>query len=366
MKTATLAIAAVSLALGAMAQPSDLHPHAEAAACVSSTLSCNASDTGELAPGDCTLPDGLRYDLWTFAGAAGQRITATLTPLDSSYEKPRLALIPPGLNAPEIRAELGPAPLSFEYNLDSTGTWKLAVETSKLFDAGRYRISLQCDAGYNGAMRDCIWQRLSCGQTYLWSVTPASCKFGNVDWPFSGFIVSLAQGDRVRFSVHATAFDPGVAIYKNGVVALAFNDGKRIKQDAVIDFTATESNNYEIAAYGGTPDSVGELSLTSTCITVCTPPSITTQPVSQTVPLGGSTVLTVAASFSTSVVSFNWYDADNGGLPSALGTGPTFKVTNVKTKHRYYAQAQNGCGVATSAIATITPQTSSRLHSIRH
>ena len=367
MKASALAIGFVFLALSAAAQPSDLHPRTVAAGCTTSALSCDAIENGELAPDDCVFPDGTRYDVWSFAGAAGQRIIATLTPVDSSFAKPRLALIPPSLLPAETMAVLGTAPLSLQSNLPSTGTWKLAVETNNPSDAGRYKLALQCGPGaVVTASQNCLRQALDCGQTYLWSVTPTSCEFFNSPgYRYALFTVSLAQGDRVAFSVHSDAFDPGVAVYFNGGKPQVSNRGKQTTQDAVVEYTAPASNNYEIAAYGSA-QSLGEFSITSNCIVRCTPPSITTQPASQSVPLGGSATLTIATAPNTAVVTYAWYDADNGGLPSALGTGPTFKVTNVKTKHRYYAQAQNGCGVATSAIATITPQTSSRLHSIRH
>lgn len=363
MKVASLAITVIALALGAAAQTV---PSTAAAGCVASTLFCNSSDTGELAAGDCTTADGLRYDLWTFAGAAGQRITATLTPLDSSYEKPRLALISPASTTTETLSVLGPAPLSFQFDPDSTGTWKLAVGTSKLFDDGRYRIEFQCNAGDVGAFANCLTQTLSCGQTYAWSVTDTSCEFAGGGWPYAGFTVSLAQGDHVSFSVHSTDYDPGVGIYtSNGGNSLVHNFGKRATQDAFVDFTAPVTTNYMVLAYGSTPQSRGDFSITSTCITLCTPPSITNQPASQNVAVGGSAVLTVAAAFSTSPISYFWYDADIGYLPIPLGSGPSFTVRNVTTKRRIYAQASNGCGVQTSAIATITPLSPPRGRAVR-
>ncbi|HEX7680788.1 MAG TPA: hypothetical protein VF713_21820 [Thermoanaerobaculia bacterium] len=364
MNGATLAITVISVAISA-AKAQTL-PRAAAAGCVTSTLSCNTSDTGELAAGDCAQPDGLRYDLWTFTGAAGQRITATLTPLDSSYEKPRLALISPASNTAETVVALGPGPLSFQSNLDSTGTWKLAVGTDKLFDAGRYQIALQCVAGTNGDLRDCLLQPLSCGQTSSWSVTDRSCQFAGGGWPYAGFTITLAQGDRVSFSVHSTDYDPGIGVYtSNGGNSLVHNVGKRATQDAVVDFTAPVTTNYMVIAYGSTPQSRGNFSITSTCITRCTPPSITTQPASQNVALGGSAVLTISSALSTSPVSYSWYDADAAGLPIPLGSGPSFTVKNVTTKRRFYAQASNGCGFQASAIATVGPVSPPRGRSVR-
>ena len=363
MKLASLAITVAFFALGAGAQIQA----PQAASCVTSALSCNSSDTGELTAGDCTLPDGLRYDLWTFAGAKGQRITATLTPLDSSYEKPRLALIPPGSNAAEILSVRGPAPLSFQFNLGSTGTWTLAVGTEKLFDAGRYRIALQCGPGDASGYADCLTQRLSCGQTFTSSVTFASCLFaGDTGWQYSDFTISLAQGDHLSFSVHSNVYDPAIGVYlRNGTASLVHNFGKRATQDAVVDFTAPLTTNYLVTAYGSTPQSRGDFSLTATCIAVCTPPSITTQPASQIVAPGGSAVLTIASAFSTSLVTYSWYDADAAGLPIPIGSGPSFTVKNVTTKRRFYAQASNGCGFQTSAIATIAPPSTPRGRAIR-
>ncbi len=262
---------------------------------------------------------------------------------------------------------LGPAPLSFEFNLRSTGTWTLAVGTEKLFDAGRYRIALQCGAGDAGGYADCLTQRLSCGQTFTSSVTFASCLFaGDTGWQFADFTVSLAQGDHVSFSVHSNVYDPAIGVYlRNGTASLVHNFGKRATQDAVVDFTAPLTANYLVAAYGGTPQSRGDFSITATCITLCTPPSITTQPASQSVALGWSAVLTIASTFSTSPVSYSWYDADAAGLPIPLGSGPSFTVKNVTMRRRFYAQASNGCGFQTSAIATIAPPSPPRGRAIR-
>jgi hypothetical protein len=359
-------LAGLAIAMVAVSAAAQTVPGAAAAGCVASTLFCNSSNPGELAAGDCTTADGLRYDLWTFAGTTGQRITATLTPLDSSYEKPRLALIPPGSKAPESLSVLGPAPLSFQSNLDSTGSWTLAVGTERLFDAGRYQIALQCVTGTNGDLRNCLLQTLSCGQTSSWSVTDTSCQFAGGGWPYAGFTVSLAQGDQVNFSVHSTDYDPGVGVYtSNGGNSLVHNVGKRATQDAFVDFTAPVTTNYMVLAYGSTPQSRGDFSITEACITRCTPPSITNQPASQSVAMGGAAVLTVAAAFSTSVVSYSWYDADAAGIPIPLGSGPSFTVKNVTTKRRFYAQASNGCGFQTSAIATVAPLFPPRGHSVR-
>ncbi|HXA15541.1 MAG TPA: hypothetical protein VN380_01005 [Thermoanaerobaculia bacterium] len=361
MKAASLVITLISLALCAAAQTL---PRAAAAGCITSMLSCNTSDTGELAAGDCTLSDGLRYDLWTFAGAAGQRITATLTPLDSSYEKPRLALISPESN--ETLSVLGPAPLSFQFDLGRTGTWTLAVGTEKLFDAGRYQIALQCGPGDTIGFTNCLSQTLSCGQTFRWSVTSDFCQFAGGGWPFADFTVPLAQGDNVGFSVHSADYDPGVGVYfSTGGDSLVHNFGKRATQDAAVDFTAPVTTNYLIAAYGSTPQSRGDFSITQTCIATCTPPSITNQPTSQNVVLGGSAVLTVAAALNTSPVNYFWYDADIAYLPLPLGSGPSYTVRNVTTKRRIYAQASNGCGVQTSSIATIAPLPPARGRAVR-
>src|SRR5258706_11291683 len=98
-------------------------PNAEG--CVSSTLSCGSSATGQIAAGDCTLSDGTRYDIWRFSGSAGQIIEATLTPIDASFTNPVLELDTPAGDASKTPALGGVGVVKLRYLLSSTGSWSL-------------------------------------------------------------------------------------------------------------------------------------------------------------------------------------------------------------------------------------------------
>ncbi|HSY51332.1 MAG TPA: hypothetical protein VLC46_21185 [Thermoanaerobaculia bacterium] len=338
----------------------------EAAGCVASTLICGGSDSGELAPGDCTFSDGTRYDVWQFAGSAGQLITVTMKPLDASYTTPILELVPPAGDASKTPLVLGVPPLEIAYELASSGIWTVAVETNDLFASGRYSISLQCATAQPGAPQNCVYQPLSCNQSYDWFVTASSCQFSGGGWAFAPFHIKLTQGDYVSFSSHSDAYDPAVAVYQNGGQPLTYNYGHRSTVDATVYFTTPATATYDIAIYGATAQSAGEFFMASNCIAVCGPPTISSQPVSRTVPYGGSATVTIAAtSPNGNPTTYSWY-SDDGGLPVSIGSGTSFTLSNVTTTRRLYAQAQSPCGSVTSSVATITPLAPPRGRAVRH
>jgi hypothetical protein len=213
---------------------------------------------------------------------------------------------------------------------------------------------------------ECLPQPISYGHTYPGSVTtPTSCQFAGGGWPYAPFTVSLAQGDEITLSVHSDAFDPRVGVYRNGGSPLAFNQGKQGTQDAVVRFTAGATVTYLIAVSGPKANPVGNFSITSSLIRPCTPLGISSQPITQIVAFGDSAVLSVAVTSSSSEITFTWYDADAIGLPSPLGSGSSFTVTNVRATRRFYVQAVGGCGFVTSAIVTVIPF-ALRERSVRH
>ena len=193
-----------------------LRQHVEASGCVASTLSGGVTSSGELAPGDCTFTDGTRYDVWHFAGSAGQLITVSMTPIDASFTTPILELVPPVGDASKTPLVLGASPLTISYALATSGTWTVAVETNDLFAAGRYSISLQCATADASVPQNCVYQPLSCNQSYDWFITATSCQFTGGGHAYAPFEMQLTKGDYVHFSAHSDTYDPAIAIYQNG------------------------------------------------------------------------------------------------------------------------------------------------------
>jgi hypothetical protein len=334
--------------------------------CIASTLSCGATQSGQLAPGDCTFAvDGTRYDVWHFNGTAGQLVTITVKVLDASYTKPQVELVPPVGDASQTPTVTGASPLALSYNLASTGVWGVAVETNDLFASGRYSISLTCSTPFPGDPQNCVPQPLSCGQTYGWSVTASSCQFTGGGHGYAPFRMAMAKGDYVQFSARSDAYDPGVAVYRNGGTALIYNYGVRSKTDAVVFFTAPETATYQIDVSGAAPQSAGEFFMTASCIAVCSAPSVTSQPASQSVPYAGTAVVSVAATAPNgNAPSFEWRDPDD--IFITLGVGSSLTLSNVTRRMRVYAHVTNDCGSADSEIAIITPAAPPRGRAVRH
>jgi hypothetical protein len=108
-------------------------------------------------------------------------------------------------------------------------------------------------------------------------------------------------------------------------------------------------NQYECVIANG----IGSVTSVPVVLTVETPPSITTQPVPQTVNAGSSVVLAVVASGS-SALSYQW---NLNGNPISGATGPTLSLSNVTAASggTYSVDVTDGSGnETTSANAALT------------
>jgi len=355
---AGIALFALSASAGVIGLTPGARPLAEG--CIASTLLCGFTESGQLAAGDCTAPDGTRYDVWQFSGSIGQLVTINLQPLDASFTAPVLELIPPSGDPSVTPKASGAPPLSISYLLSSTGTWRIAVGTKDLAAAGRYSISMQCVTADFGIPKNCVVQTLSCNQAYRWSVSANSCRFSDAFNVYAPFSIRLAKNDRVHFSAHSDVYNPGIAIYKDGGNSLARNYGQRSTQDAGFDFTAPETYTYDVVVNGPpvhSPDvsPTGEFSMAVSCLSVCSPPVVTRQPASQSVPLGGTATLTVEGSVSNgNVPTYSWFE-DDGSLPVSIATGATLTVRNVTRSRRFYARVENPCGSTNTLAVIVTP-----------
>jgi hypothetical protein len=337
----------------------------QAAGCVVSTLTCGISDSGELAPGDCTFSDGTYYDVWRFSGAAGQLVTITVTPIEATYTKPQVELVPPIGDASLTPIVQDGKALSIKYALASTGTWEVFVETNSLPSHGKYSISLQCGTQPSSVPQSCVAQPLACDQAYDWFVTASSCQFSG-SGSYAPFNFKMTKGDYVGFTAHSDAYDPYVSIYSSaGGQPLMSGFGRRSTSDAAVYFTAPSTGTYGLAVYGPNGQPAGEFFLNSSCINVCSAPTITTQPVNQLVPFGGTASLSIAAPPSNgNFASYSWYQFDD--FPLFVDSGPTLTVRNVTATQHFYAIVSNACGQTNSALAAITPMRPAKSRAVKH
>ena len=115
--------------------------------------------------------------------------------------------------------------------------------------------------------------------------------------------------------------------------------------------------------YATVTDSCGPMTSTDASLTVTAgnvPPTIITQPVGQTVAVGGTTSFTVTAS-GTPTVSFQWYRIPAGqktgtaisGATSATYNVPATATTSANDQDAYYVIVSNPYGQATSQLAPL-------------
>ena len=115
--------------------------------------------------------------------------------------------------------------------------------------------------------------------------------------------------------------------------------------------------------YATVTDSCGTLTSTDATLSVAAgnvPPTIVTQPVGQTVPVGGTTSFTVVAS-GTPALSYQWYEIPAGhttgtavaGATSATYTVPATATLATNDQDSYYVVVTNAYGQATSQPATL-------------
>ena len=122
--------------------------------------------------------------------------------------------------------------------------------------------------------------------------------------------------------------------------------------------------SYDGAQYYATvTDSCGPLTSTDASLTVTAgnvPPTIITQPVGQTVAVGGTTSFTVTAS-GTPTLSYQWYRIPAGqktgtaisGATSATYNVPATATTSSNDQDAYYVIVSNAYGQATSQLAPL-------------
>ncbi len=94
--------------------------------------------------------------------------------------------------------------------------------------------------------------------------------------------------------------------------------------------------------------------LTASCPPPCSPPSVTTQPQSQTIMSGQSVTLSATAT-GTTPLAYQWYQGSSGDTSLPVGTNASsFTTPALTTTTSYWVQVTNACGQADSATATVS------------
>jgi YD repeat-containing protein len=133
-----------------------------------------------------------------------------------------------------------------------------------------------------------------------------------------------------------------------------------LQTGSVLRVTPSVPTDYWVKVTG----SCGSVNSSTAHVSVCTTPTITTQPVGTTIFSGASAHLTVTASESTGEpMTYQWYRGSAGDTAAPVGTNaPYFDTPALTTATAYWVRVSAGiCSAATSQAATISvcplPQT---------
>ena len=156
---------------------------------------------------------------------------------------------------------------------------------------------------------------------------------------------TVAQGSSVTFTVAASGTTPLTYQWRLNGASIS---GATASSYTRANVQATDAGSYSVLV----SNSAGSATSANAVLTVTVPPTITTQPISQTVNQGDSAVFTVAASGSTPLAyQWRWYGTNLAGA-----TGTSLALTGLTTNQSgpYTVVVTNAYGAVTSQVATLT------------
>ncbi|HMC70063.1 MAG TPA: hypothetical protein VKJ07_12985, partial [Mycobacteriales bacterium] len=119
----------------------------------------------------------------------------------------------------------------------------------------------------------------------------------------------------------------------------------------------------------GTPIQIDSNAVTVTVTAACTDPTVTTQPASQTIIVGGKATLTVVAG-GTAPLHYQWFEGTSGDTSKPRGTdSPAFTTSALTTKTQFWVQVRGNCTGdkrANSNTATIDVKPPRGARPVRH
>jgi len=324
--------------------------------CGSTPVSCNTDVRGRLASGDCLSTNISFYDEFVFQGEAQALVTATVRPLDSSYDLPWIGFVPPPSDTSLSPLISGGVAATVRYILPVQGTWRIQAGTNDRFAAGQYLFEMNCDTSPPPSPQlACVEQDLLCGQQATWDLSSLSCVSSSDPTRFYAmYRVWGVAGDTLNIQLMSSAFDPqfGVFEFSQTTVALAQSSALNATTDT-LSFSVPRTDFYDIVVTSGNAHGTGQYTLALDCNrSGCLIPIITKQPEDVVVPVNTNAVLSVEST-ALGDIDYEWFDAD--GAHNNVGSGPKYATVPITTPHNYFVTATTPCGTATSRIVHVQP-----------
>lgn len=176
------------------------------------------------------------------------------------------------------------------------------------------------------------------------TVTPASFAPVIQSQPQSA---KVAAGGSVTFSVGATGLPtPDYQWSRNGTALSGATSASLVLNN----LSPANAGSYTVRV----SNSLGSVVSSAAVLTVTTPPSIVTQPASQTVTAGDTVSLSVVAT-GTAPLSYQW-KKDSNLIAGANASTLNFTPISLSDAGAYTVTVQNALGSVTSTVATLTVQ----------
>jgi hypothetical protein len=155
---------------------------------------------------------------------------------------------------------------------------------------------------------------------------------------------TVAVGSTVTLSVSATGTPPLSYQWRKGGVDLA---GKTAATLELVNVQTSDTGDYSVVV----SNAAGNAPSAAVRVQVNIPPSITTQPRSQTVNVGANVTLFVGAT-GTPPLSYQWF---KGGVALEGKTSASLSLPNIQASDAgdYTVKVSNSVGEVTSAVATV-------------
>jgi hypothetical protein len=326
------AIAALSLTL-AMA--------AEAQSACQHQITCGSSVTASLdfAAGTCLDSEIRRFDTYTFSGAVGETLTATLS---SPFFAPALQLISPAsvvVADDENPGHTSHAAVSFKF--PTSGLWTLSVRNIDVGTGGQYTLTTSCaqqpgepPSGLVVAMTPpTITADRGTSKTLHVSTAPVG-----------------SFSDQVTVTI--TSLPPAVTAQPSSATFPAPGGGAF---DSTLSIGADAPGGTFVIAAVATSRSGGAVAGTTLKIDAsCSPPFLLKQPTPPTITRGGMAALTVNPS-GTPPFSFQWYLGASGstGFPATHGTAADLVTPPLTGDQTFWVRVSNACGSVDSTAVNV-------------
>jgi hypothetical protein len=252
--------------------------------------------------------------------------------------QPTDATVALGTNASFIVIALGSPTLTYQWvangtNIDGATNASLLLTNVQFAQAGNYFVTVSNAFG-----------TVSSSNATLTVLAPPAIAQSPTN-------LTLTAGATATFSALVTG-DPPLS-YQWRINGSPLGDSLHIVGSATGTLTISNVQNSDMGNYSLTvTNPVGSAISTSAVLTVLTPPSITTQPVGRSTPLGLTNIFAASAS-GTATLLYQWR-LNGADIPGATNTSYFIAAVGTNDLGVYQFVASNAVGVAVSSNALLT------------